>query len=72
MELITKHQIEDTVSQFKYICGFKVTSPCAQSLWYVNYEEELLDDVKADLFHSLTAKLIYITKMKIPDIEPVA
>ena len=29
-----------------------------------------MDDVKADLFHSLTSKLIYITKKTIPDIEP--
>ena len=38
MELMMKHQIEDTVIQFKDICDFKVTSACAQHLWDVNYE----------------------------------
>ena len=28
-------------------------------------------DVKSDFFNSLTAKLLYITKSKIPDTEPV-
>ena len=39
-------------------------------LWGINYEVELLDDVKADLFRYLIAKLPYITKSTIPDIEP--
>ena len=38
LDLIMKHKIEDTVSQFKDICDFKVTSPCAQNLWDVNNE----------------------------------
>ena len=32
VELIMKYQFEDTVIQFKDICGFKVTLPCAQHL----------------------------------------
>ena len=64
-----KHQIEDTVRKFKYICNFRVTLPCAQHLWDVNYEAECLDDVKADLFHSLKDKLLYITKSKGTHIE---
>ena len=32
VKIITKHQIEDKVIQFKDICDFKVTSPCAQHL----------------------------------------
>ena len=65
-----KHQIEDTLSQFKDICDFKVVLPCVHHLWDINDEAELLDDVKADLFHSLTSKLLYITNSTIPDIEP--
>ena len=38
VEIMTKHKIEDTVSQLKDICYFKVTSPCAQNLWDVNDE----------------------------------
>ena len=64
-----KHQIEDILSQFNDILYFKVTLPCAQHLWGVSNEAELLDDVNSDLFHSLTPKLLYIKKRKIPDIE---
>ena len=56
-----KHQIEYTVRSFKVICDLKVTLQCAQHLWDVNDEAELLDDEKADLFHLLTSKLLYIT-----------
>ena len=65
-----KNQIEDTVIQFKDICGFKVTSPYVQHLWDVNDEAEFLNDVKACLFYFLTAKLLYITKRAGPDIKP--
>ena len=52
------------------ICDFNMTLPYAQNLWEVNYEAELLDYLKADLFHSLTSKLLYITKRKRSEIEP--
>ena len=65
-----KHQIEDTVSQFKDIFDFQVTFPCAQNLWNVNDEAEFSDDENSDLFHLLTDKLLFITKKTIPDIEP--
>ena len=55
VELIKKHQIEDTVSQFNYIPDSKATLPRAQHLWDVNNEAEILDYVKADFVHSLTA-----------------
>ena len=38
VKIIMKHQIEDTVIQFKGICGFKVTLICAHHLWDVNDE----------------------------------
>ena len=50
VRLMMKHQIEDTISQSKDICDFKVTSPCAQNLWDVNDEAEFLDDIKDDFF----------------------
>ena len=47
-----------------------MTLPYAQNLCDVNDEAELLDYLKADLFHSLTANLLYIKKRKITEIEP--
>ena len=49
------YQTEDTSRQFKNICDFNVTLPCSQNLWDVNNEAEILDYVKADFVHSLTA-----------------
>ena len=65
----TKYQIEYKAIQFKDICDLKVNSPCAQYLWDVNDEAKLLDDIRDDLFHSLTDKLLYITKRTRPDTE---
>ena len=39
VEITTKHQIEDTVIQFKYIFYFKVNLPCAHHLCDVNDKE---------------------------------
>ena len=64
-----KQKSKDTVIQFKDSCDFKMTFPCAQHLWDVNDEAECLDDVKADFFHSLEDKLLYITKRIRPYIE---
>ena len=47
-----------------------VTLKSEYNLLDVNDEAELLDDVKADLFHSLTPKLLYITNITRPDIQP--
>ena len=38
VEIITKHKTEEKLIQFKDVWGFKVTTPCAQHLWYVNDE----------------------------------
>ena len=65
-----KNQFEYTVIQSNDICDFKVNLPCAHHSWDLNDEAEFLDDVKADFFHLLTAKLIYITNRTRTDIEP--
>ena len=70
VELMMGYQTEDTSRQFKNICDFNVTSPCSQNLWDVNNEAELFYDVKDNLFHLLTSKLLYITERTRPDIEP--
>ena len=50
------------------MCDFNVALPCAYHLWDVNNEAKLLDDLRAYLFHFLTAKLLYITKRRRSDI----
>ena len=50
LDIIMKNQIDDTVRQFNDIFCFEVNLPCAQHLWNVNDEAELLDGVKSDFF----------------------
>ena len=70
VELISKHNIEETVSQYKDIFDLKITLPRTQHLWDLNNETELLDNLDYYLFHLLISKLIYITNRTIPDLEP--
>ena len=45
-------------------------TPGAPHLWEVNDNSEVLDTEKAKIFHSVAAKLLYVTKRTRPEIEP--
>lgn len=45
-------------------------SPAANNLFTVDKQSERLDDARADTFHHLTAKLLYLGKRARPDIQP--
>jgi hypothetical protein len=45
-------------------------SPAANNLFTVDEKSERLDDAKAETFHRLTAKLLYLGKRARPDIQP--
>jgi hypothetical protein len=70
IEIKMKKQIEEAAEMFGDICSYKVTSPCAVHLWDVNKDAVPLDEKKASIFHSVTAKLLYLCKRPRPDIEP--
>lgn len=65
-----RDQIKETISAFGEVLEGTVTSPAARHLMMVNEECEKLPSDKQELFHSITAKLLYLEKQARPDIEP--
>ena len=63
-------QLEESIEMFGSTCGYSVKTPGASHLWGLNENAERLDTDKAKIFHSVTAKLLYVTKRNIMDIEP--
>ena len=47
----------------------EVTSPAQHRLFQVNQDANPLDKNKKEIFHSATAKLLYIVKRARPDLE---
>jgi hypothetical protein len=70
IEMTMIPHIQDAIDSFGSLCGYKVTSPAAAHLWDVNEDCEVLDEEKAIIFHSVTAKLLFVSKRTRPDIEP--
>ena len=64
-----KDQIREAIDMFGEPVTDIVSSPTAKHLFQVNEECELLSRSKSELFHSVTAKLLYLEKRARPDIE---
>ena len=69
VEISQHDQVQEALNKFGETCDNHVSSPCANHLWDVNENAEKLSKEKSDLFHSIVAKLLYITKRSRPDIE---
>ena len=65
-----KKQIEEAISWYDDHIGGSATTPATKVLFNVNDDSILLESEKADIFHSIVAKLLYICKRARPDIEP--
>ena len=63
-------QLEEAIEMFGITCGYAVKTPGAPHLWKVNENAERLDTEKANIFHSVVAKLFYVPKQTRPDKEP--
>ena len=44
-------------------------APASRNLFSIDEKSKLLDDDRKELFHSITAKLLYLEKISRPDIE---
>ena len=62
--------IEDFESEIGEMLDEIVASVATHELFSVNEEAADLDKTKTEIFHSMTAKLLYIMKRVRPDIEP--
>lgn len=47
-----------------------MTTPAAKHLYMCNDNEKLLDEKRSEIFHSIAAKILFITKRVRPDFEP--
>ena len=68
-EISMKKQIEEAIEIFGEETSGYVTSPCARHLLESRENAEKLDEVRKEIFHTVTAKLLYIEKRARPDIE---
>ena len=69
LEIEMKAQIKDAINSFSDPIEGKVTSPTPRHLFEVNDLSPSLSETDADIFHSVTAKLLYLEKRARPDIE---
>jgi len=65
-----KDQIVEAISCCDDHVGDKASTPATKTLFDVDDSAIALNNKKADIFHSITAKLLYICKRARPDIEP--
>ena len=64
-----KNQILEAIESFGEGLNGKVSSPPPKDLFQVDDEYTKLSNQKSDIFHSMTAKLLYIEKRARPDKE---
>ena len=62
-------QIKETISAFGEDVSKKVATPAARHLMCVDNDAEKLSTEKAEKFHSVVAKLLFVEKRARPDIE---
>ena len=68
-EIEMKKQVQEAIDKFGESYNYPVKTVCKSNLWEVNEKSDRLDEKKSEIFHSVTAKLLYITKRARPDIE---
>ena len=64
-----KNQIMEALDMIGEDVDLRVTSPAPKHLFEVDDNCEKLSERKSEIFHSVTAKLLYIMKRSRPDIE---
>ena len=69
LEIEMKVQIKDVITSFEESITGMITSPTSKHLFEINNECPLLEESKADLFHSVTAKVLYLKRHACLDIE---
>ena len=65
----TPQHIDEAIEDFGEQLNTDVTNPAKAKLFHIYTQATLLDKEKAELFHSVTAKLLWVSKRSRPDIE---
>ena len=69
LEIEMKESIKDAIQSFEEEIHGTVTSPTPRHLFQINDSSPKLNNRQAEIFHSVTAKLLYLEKRARPDIE---
>ena len=70
VKMEAKRQVQEAIDKFPQDSLREIQSPAGQGLFNVDEELQPLPEDKADLFHSIVAKLLWLEKRVRPDIEP--
>ena len=69
IEIKREDQLMEAIKFFGEELEGKVTSPAQHHLFQVNEDSKILDKNKKEIFHSVTAKLLYLVNRARPDLE---
>ena len=68
VKILTKEYIVESIETFGEDLGEKVLTPAKSDLFNVKPDETPLEEEKADIFHSVTAKLLFVSRRSRLDI----
>ena len=67
--IVTPQHIREALEDFGEELDTDAVNPAKSKLFTINHDSEQLDESKADMYHSITAKLLWIGKRARPDLE---
>ena len=65
-----KDHLLEAITVFGEDVSKTITSTAKKNLFTVNEDNETLEECESDVFHSVTQKLLFVTKRERPDIHP--
>ena len=70
IQIDMREQLQEAIDMFPENIPMKASSPASRSLFQVDDNTEQLNKHQSEIFHSIVAELLFITKRARPDIEP--
>ena len=69
IQIDMREQLQEAIGMFPGNTSMKVSSPASRYLFQVDDNAKQLDKRQSEIFHSVVAKLLFISKRARPDIE---
>ena len=69
LSITTPQHIEEALEDFGEEIDADAVNPAKSKLFIISNDSEKLSEAKADIFHSITAKLLWVGKRARPDLE---
>jgi hypothetical protein len=67
--IATPQDINEAIEDFGEDLKTDAVNPAKSKLFIINHESECLANEKADIYHSITAKLLWVSQRSRPDLE---